>query len=180
MSGTSPTDLTDLLRPRPLTPADWTLDPHWKWWKVPEDWFNILPVPPVDVLDPDGSRGAHTVGLTDSDRRTLRGALSALKSARADLKSSDAVLRSRGRAHLVTVIGYLSGFFEGKGLGAANSGLTGMAPTTTDDDLGGMLDQLEKLLEEIAFSPRSRSIVLGLTFIALGITAKAVAKALPE
>ncbi|WP_095494979.1 hypothetical protein [Mesorhizobium temperatum] len=149
--------INDIIDPQ----AGLLLDP--RWWQIKEiqELFKNGAQPDTRGYPPD---------FTEGDRRMLRSAAVALKTARTNGHSSDEGQSMQGRRQLVAIISYLTGFVDGKGVGAVNPGLLSIALSTEQPDtIEAKLDALQESLQGVSTrGPGLAVAALGLIVVGIG------------
>lgn len=120
-----------------------------------------------------------TDALTPADRAVLARALDVLRAARLAAANPDPATASKGRQQLATVVGYVTGYMDARGLGAGSApGLGALFPPDTAPSLDAALDHLESLLESATRTGVRFDLGVGDVVVAIGEALVAVGHAL--
>lgn len=151
---------------------------------VPPGTIPLFPPGTIPLFPPGGQPDTRGIGtdLTESDRRTLRGALGLLKTARVDAKSADLKVALPAKRRLASLVCYLAGFFDGKRIVGVNPGFIQLAQSQLAPvDLDSQLDGLQKILEETSAATRTGFLApLGAIYVGLGIGMRMIGDKIDE
>ena len=115
------------------------------------------PLAPLGPIPPQPLAGDGT--LSANDRVSLQAFLNLFRAARADLHSTDPKVARRADWQLVTLLGYLTGFLDAKGLWTSapkNGGFMTLYTEHGRPDLDRMLDRLERSIAAALSGPDTR------------------------
>lgn len=157
-----PLDINDFPIPGNLSGDFHLPDGVFPWYIINRDFLKSFnSTTPVRGLD-------NSTGLNQKDLSTLTQALHHLKGLRKGLHSKQKDVALSNKIGLISVVSYVLGFLDGKGLGGSGSHITSLAQfQITSGSADILLDQLTASLEDLVTQPATRG---GFLDVTVGVT----------